>query len=49
MMRALVKVNLNRSLVDTLDEDIASAIKTLEEKGPVSASERKRVKTSVTH
>jgi glutamate decarboxylase len=49
MMRALVKLNLSRSLVDTLDDDIAAAIKTLEEKGPVSESERKRVKTSVTH
>ncbi len=49
MMRALVKLNLSRSLVDTLHEDIADAIKTLEEKGPVSESERKRVKTSVTH
>jgi glutamate decarboxylase len=49
MMRALVKLNLNRSLIDTLHEDIASAVKTLEDKGPVSASERKLVKTSVTH
>ena len=49
MMRALVKLNLSRSLVDTLHEDIAAAIETLEEKGPVSASERKLVKTSVTH
>jgi glutamate decarboxylase len=49
MMRALVKLNLNRSLVDTLADDIQAAIKTLEEKGPVSESERKRVKTSVTH
>jgi glutamate decarboxylase len=49
MMRALVKLNLNRSLVDTLDDDIAHAIQTLEEKGPVSASERQRVNTSVTH
>jgi len=49
MMRALVKLNLSRSLVNTLDGDIAEAIKTLEEKGPVSESERKRVKTSVTH
>ena len=49
MMRALVKLNLSRSLVDTLHEDIASAVKTLEDKGPVSASERKLVKTSVTH
>jgi glutamate decarboxylase len=49
MMRVLVKLNLSRSLVNTLDADIAEAIKTLEEKGPVSESERKRVKTSVTH
>jgi hypothetical protein len=42
-------VNLNRSLVDKLHEDIAAAIETLEEKGPVSQAERKRVKTSVTH
>jgi glutamate decarboxylase len=49
MMRALVKLNLNRALVDTLHEDIASAVSTLEEKGPVSESERKRVKTNVTH
>ena len=49
MMRALVKLTLSRSLVDTLADDFAQAIKTLEEKGPVSDSERKRVKTSVTH
>jgi glutamate decarboxylase len=49
MMRALVKLNLARSLVDTLHEDISAAIGTLEKKGPVSESERKRVKTSVTH
>ena len=49
MMRALVKLNLSRSLVDTLHEDIASAVETLEKKGPVSASERKLVKTSVSH
>ena len=49
MMRALVKLNLARSLVDTLHEDISGAIATLEKKGPVSESERKRVKTSVTH
>ena len=45
MMRALVKLNLNRSLVDTLADDIAEAINTLETKGPVSDSERQRVKT----
>jgi glutamate decarboxylase len=49
MMRALVKLNLNRSLVDTLADDIARAIETLEEKGRVSESERRRVNTSVTH
>jgi glutamate decarboxylase len=49
MMRALVKLTLSRSLVDTLAGDITQAIKTLEKKGPVSESERKRVKTSVTH
>jgi glutamate decarboxylase len=49
MMRALVKLTLSRSLVDTLHEDIAAAIATLEKKGPVSESERRRVKTSVTH
>jgi glutamate decarboxylase len=49
MMRALVKLTLNRSLVDKLDDDIADAIATLEKKGPVSESERRQVKTSVTH
>ena len=49
MMRALVKLTLNRSLVDTLDEDLAAAVATLEKKGPVSDHERKLVKTSVTH
>jgi glutamate decarboxylase len=49
MMRALVKLTLSRSLVDTLDQDIAEAIETLEKKGRVTDSERARVKTSVTH
>ena len=49
MMRALVKVNLSRSLVDRLVEDIDSAIKTLDVKGPVSPDERARVKTNVSH
>jgi glutamate decarboxylase len=49
MMRALVKLTLSRSLVDKLHTDIAAAIETLEKKGPVSKSERKMVKTSVTH
>jgi glutamate decarboxylase len=49
MMRALVKLNLSRSLVDKLVEDLAEALETLEVKGPVSESERKQVKTSVSH
>jgi glutamate decarboxylase len=49
MMRALVKINLNRSLVDKLGDDIQEAIKLLEKTGPVSEAERKLVKTSVTH
>ena len=49
MMRALVKLNLSRSLADSLGDDIAAAISTLEKKGPVTEAERKRVKTSVTH
>src|SRR3954452_12057105 len=49
MMRALVKLTLNRSLVDRLHVDIAEAVETLEKKGPVSKSERRMVKTSVTH
>src|SRR5262249_17347668 len=49
MMRALVKLTLARSLIDKLDDDIADAIKTLESKGHVSESERKLVKTNVSH
>ncbi len=49
MMRALVKLNLSRSLADTLGDDIADAVKTLEEKGPVTKAERKLVKTNVSH
>ncbi len=49
MMRALVKLNLSRSLADSLGDDIAAAISTLEKKGPVSDAERRLVKTSVTH
>jgi hypothetical protein len=45
MMRALVKLNLNRALVDTLADDVAHAIETLERKGPASEVERQRVKT----
>jgi glutamate decarboxylase len=49
MMRALVKLNLSRSLANRLGDDIAEAIATLEKKGPVSETERKLVKTSVSH
>src|SRR3954452_12387201 len=42
MMRALVKLTLSRSLVNTLAGDITQAIATLEKKGPVSEPERKR-------
>ena len=42
MMRALVKVNLSRSLVDRLVDDLRDAVKTLETKGPVSPEERAR-------
>ena len=45
MMRALVKLNLSRALADTLADDIAQAIETLEKKGPATEAERKRVKT----
>ncbi len=49
MMRALVKLNMNRTLVDTLADDLSNAIATLETKGPVSESERRRVRTNVSH
>jgi glutamate decarboxylase len=45
MMRALVKQTLGRSLVDTLADDIAEAVETLDKKGPVHESERTKVKT----
>jgi glutamate decarboxylase len=45
MMRALVKLNLTHSLARTLADDIAQACETLEKKGGVSESERRRVKT----
>jgi glutamate decarboxylase len=49
MMRALVKLNLSRTLVDTLANDLADALKTLEVKGRASDAERKRVSTNVSH
>ena len=46
IMRALVKETLGHSLVTTLGDDIAQACSTLDKKGRVHESERKRVKTS---
>jgi len=46
IMRALVKLTLGRSLAATLGEDIAQACATLEQKGPVHHTARKRVHTS---
>ena len=43
----LVKLNLSHALVNTLVEDIHAACETLEKKGGVSESERKRVKTNI--
>ena len=37
------------NVLEAVDRKDAEAIKTLEAKGPVSKSERKLVKTSVTH
>jgi glutamate decarboxylase len=47
MLRALVKLNLSRPLVDALADDIAQACETLQRKGGASESERKQVKTGV--
>jgi glutamate decarboxylase len=47
MLRALVKLNLTRSLVSTLADDIAEACETLQKKGGASEAERKKVKTGV--
>ena len=47
MLRALVKLNLSHALVNTLVDDIHAACETLEKKGGVSESERKRVKTNI--
>ncbi len=46
MLRALVKLNLTHALVGTLADDIANACETLDKKGGLSESERKRVKTN---
>jgi glutamate decarboxylase len=47
MLRALVKLNLNHSLVETLADDIHAACETLEKKGGADPAERKQVKTGV--
>ena len=45
LMRALVKQTMSRELVDKLVADIDRACKTLDAKGGLHESERKRVKT----
>jgi glutamate decarboxylase len=47
VMRALVKLTLGRTQIDTLVEDIAQACSTLEKKGGVDETERQQVKTAV--
>jgi glutamate decarboxylase len=45
IMRVLVKETLGRSLVDSLSADIAQACATLDQKGGLHATDRRRVKT----
>ena len=47
IMRALVKLTLGRALATTLADDIAEACETLEQKGGLHPTERRRVKTGV--
>ena len=47
IMRALVKLTLGHSLAATLADDIAQACETLEQKGGLHPSERRRVKVGV--
>jgi glutamate decarboxylase len=47
MLRALVKINLNHALVETLADDVHEACETLEKKGGASKEERQRVRTNV--
>jgi glutamate decarboxylase len=47
IMRALVKLTLGRTLVDTLADDVAQACETLKKKGGLHEIDRKRVKTGV--
>ena len=46
IMRVLVKQTLGRTLTQTLGSDIAQACRTLEAKGKLHPSDRKRVKTN---
>jgi glutamate decarboxylase len=46
IMRALVKLTLGRTLVDTLADDLAHACHTLEHKGGLHELDRRRVKTN---
>jgi glutamate decarboxylase len=48
-MRALVKETLSREHVDTLARDIEEACNTLEKKGGVHESERKKIVTGPGH
>jgi glutamate decarboxylase len=47
IMRALVKLTLGHTLVETLADDIAGACKVLADKGGLHEHDRKRVKTGV--
>ena len=47
ILRALVKLSLGRSLVDTLADDIVQACETLKKKGGLHEIDRRRVKTGV--
>jgi glutamate decarboxylase len=47
IMRALVKLTLGRTLVDTLAADIAQACETLEQKGGLHELDRRRIKTGI--
>ena len=49
IMRALVKLTLGHSLVNTLADDIGQACETLRQKGGLHPLDRKRVKTSAAY
>jgi glutamate decarboxylase len=46
IMRVLVKIRLGQSLIGCLGEDLATACKALDKKGPLHPADRKRVKTN---